>query len=263
MKVEWFDFSPAFYQPEKYIALVASLSHGRTPEEVDAVKLTQKLISLGHESVFEFIRYPHPYNNARKSGLLPRDKFPIEDTEYLLRETYGTVKLTVPIYVARQIMRHRSFAYLELSRRYVKPPRVDVNFIVPASPKIALTEKLYWKAYNYSKQIYSTLLNKFKEAAQHARAVLPLGMITAFWMQGDYKAWGNFFVYRLHPAAQIETRNVAQEIFYSFKRHQFVFWDRMRNYVLNKWVDEAPEMFREGRKRHLEKVREYFEENSK
>jgi len=256
-KVEWFDFSPAFRSPEKYIALVASLSHGRNPEEVSPEKLTQKLIDLGHESVFEFIRYPAPYCNARKSGLLPPDMFSDID-EHILRQKYGTVRLTVSVYAARQIMRHRTFAYLELSRRYTKPPRVDVAFTLPDSPNIQQTADLYWRAYNYAKQTYSTLLTEYKEPAQFARAVLPFGMLTTFWMQGSFKAWGNFLVYRLHPAAQPETRKVAEEIWNSFKMFQLPLAKKIANYLLESWVKEAPEMFRKGRQAHLDKVKHYF-----
>jgi len=255
--VKWFDFSPAYKDPEKYIALVASLSHGKSLEDVDPQKLTQKLIDLGHESVFEFIRYPEPYNNARVSGILPPAMFPPK-TEDELRATYGTVRLTVPIYVARQIMRHRSFSYLELSRRYTKPPRVDVGFSFPLSPKIEELKNVYGEFYNRAKQTYISLLTDYREPAQFARAVLPLGTLTMFWMQGDYKAWGNFLVYRLHPAAQVETRKVAQEIWNSFLVNQPILARRIANYVLRSWVNEAPEIFQEGRRKHLKEVKDYF-----
>jgi len=259
LHAEWFDFSEAWKAPERHVALVATLSHGKVASEIpeeEAERVTRKLITLGHESVFEFVRYPSPYDNARKAGLLAPERFDDSVTEKLF-ETVGTVRLTVPIYVARQIMRHRSFSYLELSRRYTKPPKVDVAFALPMGRSEC--SDTYWEAYRQVKDTYVRLLAECKEPAEFARAVLPLGTETIFWMQGDYKAWGNFFVYRLHPAAQKETRQISKKIWGLFTTNQLPLAKRTARYVLEEWVEEAPEIFRHGRERHLKEVREIFE----
>ena len=92
---------------------------------------------------------------------------------------------------------------------------------------------------------------------EQARAFLPLGLYTQFWMQGDYRAWLNFFIHRLHPEAQEETRLVAQSMWGLLKEHQPEIVESMNNY-LDEWVQDCNPMFTPARQKKAEWFRKNF-----
>jgi len=98
-----------------------------------------------------------------------------------------------PIYVARQLMRHRNGAFLERSLRALEPPKND------------------------GKQDgdYAAALDKYNELLAYgvhredARAVLPLSTPTGFLWKISLRSLFNVFQQRLSPATQRDTRNVV------------------------------------------------------
>jgi len=268
-KVELWDFSRANENQEarkEAVCLVASISYGneycKAPD-----KLWNLLIEKGHESPFEFIRtstYKLEVYDARRGEIVTDE----ESSEILCgkvkervikewikgnKQAFATFKLKVPIFVARQIMRHRSFSYMEMSRRYVKSDKVKFEFwygkdeIVHPDIRVG--------SCRMATVTYEHLISEGWKSEQ-ARAFLPLGLYTVFWMQGDYRAWLNFFIHRLHPEAQEETRLVAQVMWELLKGHQPEIIKTMSDY-LEDWVKECNPMFRPSRK----KKAEWFSEN--
>ncbi len=92
---------------------------------------------------------------------------------------------------------------------------------------------------------------------EQTRAFLPLGLYTQFWMQGDYKAWLNFFIHRLHPEAQEETRLVAQAMWNLLREHQPEIIKAMADY-LEEWTKDCNPMFTPARERKAEWFKENF-----
>ena len=148
---------------------------------------------------------------------------------YLMRHRHTTpfemceIKFHVklPIFVARQIMRHRQFSYQELSRRYTDDKRVPLDFWIPAEggDTETATTGLFQLAYTLEKQIYRLLLDS-NVRADIARAVLGTGLYTELWMMGDQEAWRNYFALRLDPHTQVEHREMAQVMRDLLAEHQ-------------------------------------------
>jgi len=269
-EVSLWDFSDMLQNPTKVkevVSLIATLSHGNFRPK-DAERLYNNLLKLGHESVLEFIRTPSfsevsriqdsdliedEYRYFVKGGLgidksfrnrtLNIGCFSNQECRIILSHNIATFLVEVPIYSARQIMRHRLFSYLELSRRYTKDKKVPFVIIVPATIHNNLLARILYKLHFwFSKTIYNLLL-RLGIKPEDARAVMPLGTKTMFWMMGDYRAWLNFFVERLQPEAQEITRATAETMLRMLKYYQPKFVENM--------IDYAPEYCQH----HLEEIK--------
>jgi len=264
-KVELWDFSRANENEEarkEAVCLVASISYGNEYCK-DPNKLWNLLIERGHESPFEFVRASESkleILNIRQDDIITEEEV-VEILYGKVREeavkkeiennkrSFATFKLRVPIFVARQIMRHRSFSFLEISRRYVKGDKV--KFLYWLGKDVTMTGYCM-----LGEMSYEQLIAKGWKPEQ-ARAFLPLGLYTVFWMQGDYRALFNFFIHRLHPETQEETRLVAQAMWELLKEHQPEIIKTMNDY-LEDWVKECNPMFRPSRERKAKWFRETF-----
>lgn len=126
--------------------------------------------------------------------------------------------------IARQILRHRSFAFQEFSQRYAvadlgveyKEARLQdtknrQNSIDVEDP--ALQEEwmiLQRNVADTSKVAYDWAISK-GIAKEQARAVLPEGITTSrLYMQGTLRSWLHYIELRSGPETQKEHREVAQ-----------------------------------------------------
>jgi len=135
--------------------------------------LIKTLMNKGHTSTFEFVEF--------------------------------TFKVKCPIFVARQWMRHRTWNYMEVSRRMVstKPDYfLDVDCIA-----IGKLEKVY----NYIDNVYLELLQQGVRP-EIARTILPLGTYTEFYAKVDLNNLLKFLDKRLDNSAQKEIREYAVAI---------------------------------------------------
>lgn len=151
-------------------------------------------------------------------------------------------KFTVraPIFVANQWMRHRTWSFNEVSRRYTSD---DIDFWMPSglrdNPKrgirkqskdnkqssiplgaIADEEELklyFWgwghfmRAYEEAEKHYRVMI-EMGMCREQARAVLPVGLMTDFVAKVDLHNLLHFLRLRLHPHAQIEIQDYALAI---------------------------------------------------
>lgn len=137
-----------------------------------------------------------------------------------------TLRLKVPIFIARQIHRHRTFSYNEVSRRYVKE---NLEFYWPEGFKWRLqadnvkqgsseevtdfTEDFAFEVMTTHKHIvdlYNEMVEN-KVAPEMARMILPQNLYTEFYMTGNLRNWIHFLRLRLHPHAQKEVRDIATQ----------------------------------------------------
>ena len=112
----------------------------------------------------------------------------------------ATLKLKVPIFIARQIQRHRTFSYNEISRRYVDSPpeffwpdkwRKRAENVKQGSSEEAVGDEDW--AYGLPSAIsrymadasylYNDMLDS-EVAPELARMILPQNMYTEFYMSG-------------------------------------------------------------------------------
>lgn len=154
-------------------------------------------------------------------------------TDYLIRNRHTTPiefcqalwYMKMPIFVARQLVRHRTASINEVSYRYVQAAR---EFYVPAPDRMnrkAETNKqgsssqvvddpaeckrlIEWSC-NASFDIYEALLGQGL-APELARSVLPCGTYTEWYWQCDLHNTLHMLGLRLDPHAQYEIRVYAQ-----------------------------------------------------
>lgn len=133
-----------------------------------------------------------------------------------------TFRLKVPLYVRAQVMRHRTFSFNEVSRRYTSE---SIDFHIPQTlRKQAKTNlqcstdesvdnadkllEVYRRSTARAFQEYQVLLD-CGVAREQARAILPQNMYTVFYMTGSLHNYIHFLRLRLDNHAQHETRELA------------------------------------------------------
>ena len=136
-----------------------------------------------------------------------------------------TVRAEVPIFVAREWMRHRTQAFNEISGRYseMEPifyvpgedrPLVQVGKAMdyrrePGSPILrAATDRLMRIAGKGAWRLYEYLLRK-GIAREVARNVLPVSLYTRFYATANLRNWLHFVELRTDPTALWEIRQAA------------------------------------------------------
>lgn len=158
-----------------------------------------------------------------------------------------TVHVKVPIFIARQIQRHRVFSYNEISGRYSE---LDLEFYVP-SPERPLTnngsgaypdlvstedqEEKYKILHGYLQENQQFIKKCYKDmldrgvATEIARSVLPLNTYTEFYMTGNLKNWLDFVSKRTVPNAQEEVRFVAEAVAKMIEDNYPLVWKAYKN----------------------------------
>ena len=179
-------------------------------------------------------------NNARQSFGARSDEMSQRDAgliNFLMRERHGTpfeavvftFQLKMPIFVARQLMRHRMASYNEVSLRYTDaeeamytPDLVDVRKKIGkpgaytyervSNPLLAqgvvdtivASNERAWRDYCF-------LLDQ-GVASELARTVLPLGTFTTMTMTLNLRSALNLLSLRSDSHAQLEIRELADEM---------------------------------------------------
>lgn len=222
----------------------------------DLIVCNAARVSFDKKSDWEIAGYDEEYDeDDRIVFSFPLRKLSAKDEKlihYLAKHKHtscfehmgATLKLKVPIFIARQIQRHRTFSYNEISRRYVDSPpeffwpdkwrkRAD-NVKQGSSDEVVadLTavgkvtheyEELYGKRpvvdpQKYAEYWVGQMLHVYREmldsgvAPEQARMVLPQNLYTEFYMSGNLRAWSHFLALRLDEHAQAEVREVAEQV---------------------------------------------------
>lgn len=142
-----------------------------------------------------------------------------------------SVEVQVPIFIARQILRHRTLSPNEHSQRYAEPigeyyvpdfediksqDKVDKQgsdgdlpdelrnlFLVDAKDQKILSQMRYDKYHKGGDGV----------AREMCRIFEPVSSYTRIYLTSDLRNWFNFLRLRLHGTAQKEIREVAEAIF--------------------------------------------------
>ena len=146
-----------------------------------------------------------------------------------LEQVVFTFHLKMPIFVARQWVRHRTARMNEISARYSV---MKEEFYTPIQAECALQSKdnrqgrgeavdsqTYEKVTASFKKAYDTAYGEYQKllemgiAREIARSVLPLGLYTEFYWQMDLHNLLHFLSLRLDSHAQLEIRHYAEVIY--------------------------------------------------
>lgn len=135
--------------------------------------------------------------------------------------------------LTHELVRHRHFAYSQLSQRYVDSR--DTNFVMPPEAVgDAMLENIINTHNRESLEDYELIVNyidnklkseepdlanleRRKRARQTARAVLGNDTETKIVMTGNYRAWRHFIGMRATPGADTEIRALAIEVLFALK----------------------------------------------
>jgi len=141
--------------------------------------------------------------------------------------SFITMRIKAPIFVARQLVKHRFMPWNEVSRRYVDeepefyiPPegwrskaanvkQGSGHVFGPREFQDDLSDRVE-KVIIHSLDTYEDLMNS-GVCAEQARMVLPQNMMTEWIWSGTLGAWCDMLRLRLDPHTQYESRIVAQQ----------------------------------------------------
>ena len=245
-----------------WVSKIARLSHGLGEAEDFEAHFDRVVHQMKHESVLEFVPWTDCSALALPYASL-RHRLPINDpnspnfwlhyfaeavSERGTRLSAASAFLVeAPIFVARQWMRHLSFAYLEMSRRYTKGSRVPLEFY--GTKRMAMgtrTEDPTGNTWDYADGFSPELREGEKRVAREApmgcsfglsspafhmavaeeygrrlragwpqeiaRGCLPVETMTRWWVAGFDRDWEAFLKLRDDAHAQPEIRTLASWI---------------------------------------------------
>lgn len=230
-KVTLYDASHANESEDQRIwtvTTIASLAYGNESAK-DPEALYKRMKSIKHESLWEFIRFGDfgmPYydfstidgsmrNNIDDCYTTGESQYSTKDHITMHSQNIACFRIKVPLFVRAQFMRHRSFSYLEMSRRYTKAGKVPFELWFPSTLTAEdrtmlqshLLEPLQWMTEaGYDAQITSRFL--------------PQTTYTEFYMMGEIEGLRNFFKLRCDSHAQAEIREVANAMLKLIEIHQ-------------------------------------------
>lgn len=227
-----------------WVAKIASLSYGNDAAKNPAA-LFQSLVDREHHATLEFV----PWNDIRMVSLPHaslRHRLPLiadPDTTGFWEQCFGerhvergrklnaatAFLVECPLYIRSQWMRHRSFSYLELSRRYTKGSKVEWEYYGESKAdtiaQALMDDQLKWMR-TVTKAPYEGRGNEFWRICEQeylsrlaagwpneiARGCMPVEAMTKFWVAGFDRDWGAFLKLRDDDHAQPEIRAFASWI---------------------------------------------------
>jgi thymidylate synthase (FAD) len=148
---------------------------------------------------------------------------------------FASFHVKAPIFVARQLVKHKFLRWNEISRRYVddEPEFYEPKDWRGRSPdkkqgsegvvNITLDQELQW---NGQLATYKHLLSE-GVAPEQARMVLPQSTMTEWYWSGSLDAFADMCNLRCKSDTQAETRVVAQEIDRKMLEIFPVSWDAL------------------------------------
>lgn len=184
----------------------------------------QALAEFAGRACYQSWSKPNP-ETATNAGYLNH----ILDVGHLSVLEHGSVSFYitgVSRSLTHELVRHRHFAYSQLSQRYVDeskaemitPPELEDNEILARELEYVTTvtstayKEIVYHITNKLKTTGVTGIEARKRARQAARAVLPNMTETKIVVTGNYRAWMHFITMRAAAAADVEIRRLAIEI---------------------------------------------------
>ena len=153
---------------------------------------------------------------------------------------FASFRVKAPIFVARQLVKHKFLPWNEVSRRYVDS---EPEFFIPEywrekadNVKQGSSEsevKEPWKAASWAKNATEAALFAYNSmltegvCPEQARMVLPQNTMTEWIWSGTLGAWADMCKLRLDAHAQKETRDVAERISFEMNCLYPVSWQAL------------------------------------
>ena len=197
------------------------------------VACTRSITSM---SVDEFVAYvarvSNPSNQTNHQTAPKLMKYLIENKHWSpLEMAHVVMEIETTRDIARQILRHRSFAFQEFSQRYADPTK-DLGFVTREARlqdtknrqnSIEVDDKELQRAWDDKQakmigtttECYLWAINN-GIAKEQARAVLPEGLtVSKMYMAGSLRSWIHYCQLRTTAGTQKEHRKIATDCWYS------------------------------------------------
>jgi len=202
--------------------------------KVRLIGYTQPVDIIGLDDVQDLIAYCARVSNP--SNQMNQDTAP-KLLNYLAKHKHwspfemasATMEIETTRDIARQMLRHRSFAFQEFSQRYADPGEFGDQFVLREArlqdtknrqnsietdnqALHALWEQYQQKVIDQAKDAYEWAIHN-GIAKEQARVVLPEGNTKSrLYMQGSIRSWIHFIELRSGNGTQKEHMEVAREI---------------------------------------------------
>ena len=134
---------------------------------------------------------------------------------------FASFHIKAPVFVARQLVKHKFLRWNEVSRRYVDS---EPEFYVPSvwrgksadkkqgsEGSITISDDIVEEVYDDTVARYRLLLD-IGVCPEQARMILPQSMMTEWYWSGSLDAFADMCKLRCAPDTQAETAKVAWEI---------------------------------------------------
>ena len=181
--------------------------------------LYKRMQAIHHESLWEMIRDGYGSYGINSSMRAQQHQYEGNYSHNITshKENIACFRIKIPMFVARQFMRHRSFSYLEMSRRYTKGSKVPFEFWFPQEMRLALLSVKELKQ-QWLDEI-DNLISWGLETQVDSR-FLPQTTYTEFYIMGEVDGLRNFLNLRLDSHSQAEIREVAEAMLALLVQHQ-------------------------------------------
>ena len=151
---------------------------------------------------------------------------------------FASFHVKAPVFVARQLVKHKFLRWNEISRRYVDE---EPQFYMPdvwrgrSADKKQGSEGVVdvgdWGDTNWACLIAYNDLLKHGVAPEQARMVLPQSMMTEWYWSGSLDAFADMCALRCKPDTQYESQLVANQIDDVMSEKFPVSWEALRMYA--------------------------------
>ena len=224
----------------------ARVSFGKKREALGTVTVNDKTSVVLHDTDRKLIKYLAKHKHMSPFG-----------------HAFASFHIKAPVFVARQLVKHKFLRWNEISRRYVSD---EPEFYVPDNWREKANDKKqgsgsgfvnelscdstdeypddkayladYWEidtsgyvednVYHNTLAIYEELL-KNNVCPEQARMVLPQSTMTEWYWSGSLDAFSDMCNLRCKPDTQAETRVVADAINKEMKELFQISWDALRD----------------------------------
>ena len=223
-------------------------------------------VSMNKQSDWEVVGYNEEVDvDSRTIILVPQHMLSYKDRNliaYLAKHKHtscfehqgATLRLKVPIFIARQIQRHRTFSYNEVSRRYVDSApefywpdkwrkRADnkkqgsSDEVFETEPLVAIREWERGQVVAAPSKLQSLMVAMYNGlvalgvAPEQARMILPQNMMVNWVWTGSLLGWAQMCKARLADDAQRETQEFARKVQDVVAPLYPVSWDNLMRYL--------------------------------